>query len=1686
MKRTILSMFKNTRIIWFICALFYGGSSATAALSLPDVPLFVSSVTEPPLVLLTMGRDHKLFYEAYNDASDLNDDGNLDIGYDPTIDYYGYFDSGLCYVYDGTDGRFEPSSVTANKKCTGATEWSGHWLSYITTSRMDAIRGVFYGGLRSTDTATTTVLERAFIPQDAHSWGKEFNGAAEEGYDITEYTPLVAPGTGKRHLFANTTLLNTGSQEPRLRIITNTDFRVWDWLSIERPVADTQCGNPTKSACAPGSSPSSFSVVPSSATDGISSVSRTLYNVNQGTNPYSGEGCYPGDTNNDDQTEMDCMDGWATGFGGGSNNGTAVGTETILTINNTNSDAFGLSNNYYVVITGQINVTTTGSYQFAVDGDDAQDFSIDLDNDGTFFEAGENIADFYSPHGFANNTNNNGSVNLTAGSYNFRYRMNEIGGGAGYRLHWAPPAAAAGGPNALTDYFVRIQVCVPGLLDSNCKLYPNGNYKPTGILHDFGETDKMKFGLLSGSWTKNLSGGVLRKKMGSITDEIDANNGTFTAVNGIISSMDKFKIPNFQGNFEHQSNCGFIFTRKFNEGECRSWGNPIAEMMYEGLRYFAGKSAATSSFAIPATGNDDATLGLPLATWDNPYDATTGANVCAKPMQLVISDINPSYDSNSLPGSYFSSFTGDVAGMNVQTLSDTITSNEPGVTGLHFIGESDGISDGAPSPKTVTDIGQIRGLAPEEPTKEGSYYSSAVGYYGKITDINPAAEAQNLTTLAVAIASPLPKFEIPIRSTTITLVPFAKSVGGGGISAATGSFQPTDTITDFYVEEIVNTNAGNADATVNGGLPRYKFRINYEDAEQGADHDMDAITEYTVTVNANGTTGDTSDDLLDIQMNSTYAAGGVIQHMGYIISGTTKDGTYLEVRDSDTATGSDPDFFLDTPPGVFAGDPGTPWDDNTHLPLTTTRQFTPGTTGGATLLNDPLWFAAKWGGFEDENDNNLPDLQSEWDADSDGVPDNYFLVTNASKLEQQLEDTFNRITELVGASASSVAINSTVLRTNSRLYQARFTTTDWSGEVSAFSLNSDATIDAEVWTASDKIPTAASRNIFTMVDKTISSVLTPTAIAFDDTDDDLSAAVGGGTSAAQITLGDLIINYIRGDQSNEVQNGGVLRNRSILLGDVVNSSPISVSNTDFVFNNLPAPEGTTYDAYLASKTSYFTSGGNTFSMIYVGANDGMLHAFQDNYDIDPTTAGTEKFAFVPSNVHSKLSNLASINYDHDFYVDATPAVSDVYINSAWTTILSGTLGNGGRAIYTLDISDPLAFNAADVLWEYDSTDNAELGHVMSSPSIVRLNNNKWGVIVGNGYNSASQKAQLFILDAEDGTLIKQIDTGIGSGALPNGLARPFMLDTDGDRIADFAYAGDLQGNMWKFDIADSDPANWDVAYKSSGTPVPLYTASDDENTSNDASDDTPQAITTRPVLVNHPDGGYVVLFGTGKYLETTDSSVAANPQTQTFYGIRDNGAAVTSANLTNLQQQSILSEIDITDDNGTPGDTSDDTVLSTTRVVSENTVDYTAKDGWYMELVSPVNGEEAERVIANPLARFGRIIFTTFIPKGGCEQGGLSTIMELDAVTGARLENSVFDLNSDGVIDANDFVDYGGNQIPGSGIFIPATLASPAVITADDASEEFKLTSGMSGTVTSTRESTGGIFIGRQSWRQLR
>jgi type IV pilus assembly protein PilY1 len=1037
-------MYKNNRILKFVVffLLTCGGlcrtvvSHAYTAGDFNAVPPFVTA-SAPPLVMLVMDRDDKLYAAAYNDASDLDEDGKLDVGYKPAIDYYGYFDSYKCYDYDAalaTVGGFKPVSATiaGTKTCSG--HWSGDWLNWATMSRMDTLRKVLYGGYRSVDTPIETVLRRTYIPQDAHSWGKEYESLANDGYLISDYTPLAVPDVGFKHLFANTSLSDNG--RPLLRVLPNSVHRIWDWVAKERPEA---CD-------------------PATTTAG--------YNCSNIVTAGGNYGSYPADHS----SFQDLLNVFATPAH-------LLDTTTITQIN----ENVDYGNYYITVIKGTLHITQGGTYTFACDGDDAVEVIID----------GVVVTGWYNGHGKhgsvepdPTNVPPKGTISLAAGNHTVEFHHQESTGNDNYFLYWKGldsggiwqivPAVVAPAPgfqtplerkrynvitpaSTITDYTVQAKVCdaATSTTETNCKLYANGTtYKPTGILQRHGESDRMMFGLLTGSYMKNLSGGVLRKNISSIKDEIDTATGQFTAVNGIIGTINKLRVYGYNyGDYSYNMNCGWIANRAISEGECRMWGNPIGEMMYETLRYFGGKTP-TASFAT--TGGDDDALGLPHPAWKDPYATVAagglGYDRCSKPFSLVISDINPSFDSDTLPGSAFSAIPAETIGagtiesplpnsnLDVKTLSKFISDREI-TAGKYYIGQTPTANDNICTAKDVTGFDNIRGLCPEEPTKQGSYYSAAVAYYGRIHDISTSAnEVQNVITYAIGLSSPLPRIEISLGDPAklITLVPYGKSVGGScyGISSVKGAYQPTDNIAAFFVSEITPTYG--------------KFRINYEDVEQGADHDQDALVVYEYQVLDKDdlpTTDPTKGTQVKVTLTSAAAAGCITQHLGYIISGTDHDGPYLEVRDvpenaADAA--SDPDYFGDTPPGVWAPAPdsavhsATSWYDGVTLPLVATRTFKLGSGAvPAKLLENPLWYAAKWGGFEEhavpsipETSNNIPDRHEEWDKDpvgakGYGVPDTYFYVTNPLRLEEQLNKSFADILRRVSSgTAASVISNS--------------------------------------------------------------------------------------------------------------------------------------------------------------------------------------------------------------------------------------------------------------------------------------------------------------------------------------------------------------------------------------------------------------------------------------------------------------------------------------------------------------------------------------------------------------------------------------------------------------------------------------------------------------------------------------
>lgn len=753
-----------------------------------------------------------------------------------------------------------------------------------------------------------------------------------------------------------------------------------------------------------------------------------------------------------------------------------------------------------------------------------------------------------------------------------------------------------------------------------------------------------------------------------------------------------------------------------------------------------------------------------------------------------------------------------------------------------------------------------------------------------------------------------------------------------------------------------------------------------------------------------------------------------------------------------------------------------------------------------------------------------------------------YYPTDADTLKTALDNIFadkiyTPATADQNLSFPATVTSSTNLQADTLIFQASFQYSyGWFGDLKASTIDGvNLTINAEPeWSASDNMNYKlngdfdyTTRAIFSYNPNASAGI----AFSWAGLNSSQKDALKNGGSAEEAQN---LLEWLKGDPSNEglFSNEGVLyRNRSVgapagrILGDIVNSDPAFVGAENFAYDVLPGAAGSNYADFLATKAA-------RPAMVYVGANDGMLHGFKVGTPPDYTSVidggdgGREQFAFVPNAVImplnpappansqsvSALVNYAALPaggtyYPHVYTVDGSPSVGDAFLDNGnsvqtagqgagWNTVLVGSTGAGAKSIFALDITDPNSFTAGKVMWEISDTDgpngsacipacgstdtgtatsiHGDLGYTLAQPAIVRLNDGHWAAIVANGYNSANGKAILFIFNLADGSLIKKIDTLAAGNTVValNGLSTPIAVDVDGNRTADTVYAGDLAGNLWKFDISGSDPASWAVAYSSGGQPAPLFVAC----TANTAScaDGDRQPITAKPnVGVANATGqgkGVMVYVGTGKYFELGDNVVPSSPQTQTFYGLYDNNAS-TIAQRGNLQVQTIDSQV-----TQTIGSTSFGFRFST-----PNEVSYPTQRGWYMDLLTPASvspsGSLGERVIAFPLLRNGRVIFVTLIPKpaNSCESGGESWLMELDALNGKSLGTPPWDLNKDNTFNNSDLVD---NKVP-SGMKKSdiGTLKTPSVVTVPGG--EVKLPIGVmeSGSAAPTPS--------RASWRQL-
>lgn len=736
-----------------------------------------------------------------------------------------------------------------------------------------------------------------------------------------------------------------------------------------------------------------------------------------------------------------------------------------------------------------------------------------------------------------------------------------------------------------------------------------------------------------------------------------------------------------------------------------------------------------------------------------------------------------------------------------------------------------------------------------------------------------------------------------------------------------------------------------------------------------------------------------------------------------------------------------------------------------------------------------------------------------------------------------------------GGSASSVSFNTNTLTSNTAVYLAQFVSPskkssenpDWVGDLKASSINaSTGTVSAEVWSAAGKLLSQSdtSRKIFTYNRETHKGIAFQWANLADNQKQDLLTNTDNSIGS-DISKGQARLAYLRGNRANEGKGDGLFRKRSQLLSDIVHSDPLFVGSPQ---SSWPATAPFTTNCS-QTYAAFRTAKANRAKVVYVGANDGMLHGFAASDSAGNGYGdGRELMAYIPNSLFSSgnaitgLHYLTDQNYTHRYYVDLPATLADVCIdtsttaskgsNKTWHSLVLGGVMAGGRGIFALDVTDPSATNFAEsnaskiALWEFDNTDDADMGYSYSKPVIAMMQNGRWAAIFGNGYNAtgadSTGNAALFILFLDgglDGVWTKDEDyikiaaptsadkvvgnDCINGGSNCNGLSSPQVVDINRDYQMDRAYAGDIKGNLWAFDMSDSDPKKWKIAYSTKDKkPAPLFTASHYITPSIPATGIIPtpvqqklcagaacvQQITTKPIVVKNPlvsatEPNVLVFFGTGQYMVDGDLT---SKNIQSFYGVWDHGVAeLTPANL--IEQTYIPGPF------YNAGVERKDVRVLTSNPVKYNQSNNTTNQGWFINL-SLASGERLVvdpdlRIVDNSNTQNNDVIFfNTWIPvPSECSAGGTSFNMSVDMTTGGSPKSPAFDLNGSSSVNDADKVTVNGVVMVVAGIASNSGLDTSSTIIGS------KLYNGnTNSTAVTPREIITGPPMRRISWQELR
>lgn len=728
-------------------------------------------------------------------------------------------------------------------------------------------------------------------------------------------------------------------------------------------------------------------------------------------------------------------------------------------------------------------------------------------------------------------------------------------------------------------------------------------------------------------------------------------------------------------------------------------------------------------------------------------------------------------------------------------------------------------------------------------------------------------------------------------------------------------------------------------------------------------------------------------------------------------------------------------------------------------------------------------------------------------------------------------------------SASSAGINtqqSGEVKTGTQVYLAYYHRNNWWGQLTSKNLVYDAVTNNGTvsisrtanWDASCVLTggSCAETGVSTVVqgfaDRTILTYNGNNGAAF----------VWADLSAAQQTaLGDSdLLDYLRGDRSNEIAltGDGLYRKRTSVLGDIVNSSPMwvgppSAPYTDATWTDkkvgvsASTPEAATsaqaYSAFVTAKKT-------RLNVTYVGANDGLLHGFRagsyssDGVYVNNTTTpndGKEVLAYMPAavsqSIHHATTTLdySNAQYSHAFSVDGTPYAGDLFYNNAWHTWLVGGLGVGGSTVYALDVTDPANFTQANansivmkewtpatISCEGNITCGINMGNTYGVPQIRRFHNGRWGFIFGNGLGSSSGKSGIYIVTIDPvSTTVPPamktyyLDTGSGSSTSKNGITYVTPADVDQDHITDYVYAGDIKGNIWRFDLSSATASSWAVSKFGAAVATPLFT------TVNTTTINQPITTQVQVAIVPAVSGGSRVMveFGTGQQIAQTDFSAASYASgEQSLYGIWDwemsgwthlaklpaTGTVAPIANstiTTGLQSQTVTGAYAATTSNGVSGYRT----VSNTAVCWKGSTDCPGsneKYGWKLALPT-----SSEQLIYSPILSLGAFIVNTTIPVDtsplSCTTGlNSGWTMAINPATGGSFSKSFFG-------DAtNNFVNINGSVV--SGIRIGA-VGSPSVVTAGG--KPFLVNQTSSGVGNVSKISPPGGGVGRRlTWQQIR